>query len=173
MASLRAVSDAWLLSGGHRERTFTLGRFDPVYLESTLYSRSSTSMAASWRFQHAASVSVDSRKLRFDAPFANAPNGAMDALFAAMIDTVPGATVLAWISDWRRSRTSTRTPSPDERSRRVPTGGPAFNFEGRACLQAEVGSGLGIASHLLRERRRPPEARRSDHSGRRATRPTA
>jgi len=35
LAGLRAVSDAWLAAGGHRERTFTLGRFDPAYLRST------------------------------------------------------------------------------------------------------------------------------------------
>lgn len=35
MAELREVSDAWLASGGHRERTFTVGRFDPDYLRST------------------------------------------------------------------------------------------------------------------------------------------
>ncbi|MGH3887892.1 MAG: phosphatidylglycerol lysyltransferase domain-containing protein [Pseudonocardiaceae bacterium] len=35
LAGLRVVSDAWLTAGGHRERTFTLGRFDPAYLRST------------------------------------------------------------------------------------------------------------------------------------------
>lgn len=35
MAELRDVSDAWLASGGHRERTFTVGQFDPDYLRST------------------------------------------------------------------------------------------------------------------------------------------
>ncbi|MCA9821532.1 MAG: phosphatidylglycerol lysyltransferase domain-containing protein [Dehalococcoidia bacterium] len=32
---LREVSDAWMTEGGHRERGFTLGRFDPSYLRST------------------------------------------------------------------------------------------------------------------------------------------
>ncbi|MCW4353802.1 phosphatidylglycerol lysyltransferase domain-containing protein [Hoyosella sp. YIM 151337] len=35
LARLREVSDAWLDDGGHRERTFTLGRFDPDYLRTT------------------------------------------------------------------------------------------------------------------------------------------
>jgi phosphatidylglycerol lysyltransferase len=35
LAGLRAVSDAWLAASGHRERTFTLGRFDPAYLRGT------------------------------------------------------------------------------------------------------------------------------------------
>jgi phosphatidylglycerol lysyltransferase len=35
MAELRSVSDAWLAAGGHRERAFTVGRFDPAYLRST------------------------------------------------------------------------------------------------------------------------------------------
>ena len=35
MAELAEVSEAWLLGGGHRERTFTVGRFDPGYLRAT------------------------------------------------------------------------------------------------------------------------------------------
>ncbi len=35
MDHLRAISDRWLASGNHRERTFTLGRFDEEYLRST------------------------------------------------------------------------------------------------------------------------------------------
>ena len=35
MDELRDVSDAWLADGGHRERTFTLGSFDPHYLHET------------------------------------------------------------------------------------------------------------------------------------------
>ncbi len=38
LAELRAVSDEWLSMPGHRERKFTLGRFDPEYvLSTTLY----------------------------------------------------------------------------------------------------------------------------------------
>ncbi len=35
LAQLKEVSDAWLAAGGHRERTFTLGRFDADYLRGT------------------------------------------------------------------------------------------------------------------------------------------
>jgi phosphatidylglycerol lysyltransferase len=35
MDRLRAISEAWLAHGNHRERTFTLGRFDEEYLRST------------------------------------------------------------------------------------------------------------------------------------------
>jgi phosphatidylglycerol lysyltransferase len=35
MAELRDVSDAWMADGSHRERTFTLGQFDPAYLRAT------------------------------------------------------------------------------------------------------------------------------------------
>jgi phosphatidylglycerol lysyltransferase len=35
MDRLQAISDAWLANGNHRERTFTLGRFDEEYLRST------------------------------------------------------------------------------------------------------------------------------------------
>ena len=36
MNRLRAVSDAWILDSGHRERTFTLGVFDEDYLRETV-----------------------------------------------------------------------------------------------------------------------------------------
>ncbi len=32
---LREASDAWLVDGGHRERTFTLGAFSPEYMQAT------------------------------------------------------------------------------------------------------------------------------------------
>lgn len=35
MAELAEVSQSWLADGGHRERTFTVGRFDPAYLRET------------------------------------------------------------------------------------------------------------------------------------------
>ena len=35
MEELREVSDSWLTASGHRERTFTVGRFDPAYLRAT------------------------------------------------------------------------------------------------------------------------------------------
>lgn len=35
MVALREVSDSWMTASSHRERTFTVGRFDPAYLRST------------------------------------------------------------------------------------------------------------------------------------------
>ena len=35
MDELREVSDSWMTASGHRERTFTVGRFDPAYLRAT------------------------------------------------------------------------------------------------------------------------------------------
>jgi lysylphosphatidylglycerol synthetase-like protein (DUF2156 family) len=35
MDELREVSDSWITASGHRERTFTVGRFDPAYLRAT------------------------------------------------------------------------------------------------------------------------------------------
>ena len=35
MDELRGVSDSWMTASGHRERTFTVGRFDPAYLRAT------------------------------------------------------------------------------------------------------------------------------------------
>ena len=87
MDALREVSDAWLASGGHRERTFTLGRFDPDYLRST------TVLAV---------IDGDERIVAFVNLLPNyrstignfdlmrrrpdAPNGVMEALFVAMIE---------------------------------------------------------------------------------------
>jgi phosphatidylglycerol lysyltransferase len=35
MDELREVSDSWMTASGHRERTFTVGSFDPAYLRAT------------------------------------------------------------------------------------------------------------------------------------------
>ncbi|MEZ5412416.1 MAG: flippase-like domain-containing protein [Acidimicrobiales bacterium] len=89
LAELRAVSDAWLHHGGHRERTFTLGRFDPVSLRHTpvLALRDT---AASGRILAFVNVlpSYQGRDGNFDLMRRrpDAPNGAMEALFVALID---------------------------------------------------------------------------------------
>ena len=87
MDALRDVSDAWLASGGHRERTFTLGQFDPDYLRST------TVLAlVDARDQIVAFVNLLPTYRSVNGNFdlmrrsADAPNGAMEALFVAMIE---------------------------------------------------------------------------------------
>lgn len=87
MAELREVSDLWLADGGHRERTFTLGWFDPDYLRDTtvLVARS-----ASGRIEAFVNIlppfrgsdgNFDLMRRRPDSP-----NGVMDFLFVHLIE---------------------------------------------------------------------------------------
>lgn len=87
MSELRAVSDAWLASGGHRERAFTVGRFDPQYLQSTTVLALVSSDGAIVAFVNILPP-YRSQVGNFDLMrrLPDAPNGAMDALFAAMIE---------------------------------------------------------------------------------------
>ena len=81
------VSEAWMESGGHRERTFTLGRFDPDYLRSTrvLALRDPderivafVNIIPSYRSQVG---NFDLMRRRPDSP-----NGTMEYLFAKLIE---------------------------------------------------------------------------------------
>ena len=91
LAELRAVSDAWLHDAGHRERTFTVGRFDPGMLRSTpvlaLRERTAGAGGPILAFvnvlptYHGTDGNFDLMRRRPDAP-----NGAMEALFVALID---------------------------------------------------------------------------------------
>lgn len=89
LAELRSVSDAWLHSAAHRERTFTVGRFDPEALRNTpvLALRET---AAPHRILAFVNVlpSYRGTEGNFDLMRRrpDAPNGAMDALFVALID---------------------------------------------------------------------------------------
>lgn len=87
MAELAEVSDAWLAHGGHRERTFTVGRFDPAYLRSTtvVVARSGSgrieafvNILPSYR---SAEGNFDLMRRRPDAP-----RSVMDLLFLALIE---------------------------------------------------------------------------------------
>lgn len=88
LEQLREVSDAWLAEGGHRERTFTLGQFGVDELNATtvlaLRERETGRIVAfanvipSYR---SPAGNFDLMRRRPDAP-----NGAMDALFVAMIE---------------------------------------------------------------------------------------
>lgn len=86
-AALKEVSDAWLGAGGHRERTFTLGRFDADYLRETpvvaVVDGAGTIQAFAnllppYRGEDA---SFDLMRRRPDAV-----NGVMDLLFVALIE---------------------------------------------------------------------------------------
>lgn len=87
MSELRAISDAWLASSGHRERGFTLGAFDEEVLRGALVVvvRDADGRAVAF-----ANI-VDSYRgtagnfdLMRRAP--DAPRGAMELLFVALIE---------------------------------------------------------------------------------------
>lgn len=87
LARLREVSDAWLDDGGHRERTFTLGRFDPEYLRTTpvvvVVDEDDTIQAFAnvLPSYQSADGSFDLMRRR-----PGSANGVMDFLFVALID---------------------------------------------------------------------------------------
>jgi len=82
---LKSVSDAWLRLPGHRERRFTLGKFDPEYVRSTVAYAAIDSKGRVAAFVNLVPsysrglASVDLMRRRPDAP-----NGIMDFLFAEM-----------------------------------------------------------------------------------------
>jgi len=87
LAEMRAVSDAWLATGHHRERTFTLGRFDAGELARHPVV---AVVDASGRIVAFADVlpSYASNDGLFDLMrrHPDTPNGTMDALFVALIE---------------------------------------------------------------------------------------
>jgi phosphatidylglycerol lysyltransferase len=87
MRELREVSDAWLSQGAHRERTFTVGQFDPDYLRRTsvlvLRRRDSHRIEAFVNVLPAYSSSVGNFDLMRRRP--DAPNGAMEYLVVGLI----------------------------------------------------------------------------------------
>ncbi|MDH4366054.1 MAG: phosphatidylglycerol lysyltransferase domain-containing protein, partial [Acidimicrobiia bacterium] len=89
LAELRAVSDAWLHHAGHRERTFTLGRFDSETIRPTpvLALRETAGAQRILAFVNVL-PSYRGRAGNFDLMRRrpDAPNGAMEALFVALID---------------------------------------------------------------------------------------
>lgn len=92
MAELRELSDAWLVTGGHRERSFTLGWFDAAYLRDTkvLVARSPGTGGAPGRLEAFVNLvpvyrgvngNFDLMRRRPDAPAS-----VMDLLFVSMIE---------------------------------------------------------------------------------------
>lgn len=90
---LRELSDSWLAAGGHRERTFTLGQFDPDQLRSTTVvavvqydedndpSSRIVAFATVLPAYRSTDGNFDLMRRRPDAP-----NGVMDLLFVGLID---------------------------------------------------------------------------------------
>lgn len=87
MDELRRVSDAWLGSSGHRERGFTLGRFDPNYLRDTVVLAARDGDGRLIAFANllpSYAGSVGNFDLMRRVP--TAVNGTMELLFVAMIE---------------------------------------------------------------------------------------
>ncbi|WP_322818915.1 phosphatidylglycerol lysyltransferase domain-containing protein [Tepidiforma sp.] len=91
LAELRAVSDAWLAHGRHRERQFTLGWFDEQYLRQT---RVLVLRSPEGRIEAFANLlpPFASRIGNFDLMRRrpDAPDGAMDYLFVRMAELFRG-----------------------------------------------------------------------------------
>lgn len=87
MAALRHVSDAWLAEGNHRERTFTLGQFDPAYLRATtvlvVRERDGGRIVAFANVLPRYRSGIGNFDLMRRLP--DAPNGVMEFLFVALI----------------------------------------------------------------------------------------
>jgi phosphatidylglycerol lysyltransferase len=81
IAQLKAVSDQWLQIPGRRERSFTLGQFDPDYLRSNPVLAAVNSGGSVLAFINL--ISVDRREITGDLMRRrmDAPNGIMDYLF--------------------------------------------------------------------------------------------
>lgn len=86
MDRLRSVSDAWLRTGGHRERTFSVGRFDEAYLRATTVL---AVMSADDEILAFVNVlpSYHSEYGNFDLMrrIPTAPNGVIETLFVALL----------------------------------------------------------------------------------------
>lgn len=85
MAALRAVSDEWLHAKGHGEKAFSIGRFDPAYLERfdiAVIRRQGRIVAFAniWATPNREELSVDLMRHARDAPY-----GAMDYLFVQLM----------------------------------------------------------------------------------------
>jgi phosphatidylglycerol lysyltransferase len=81
LAQLKTVSDQWLQIPGRRERSFTLGQFDPDYLRSTPVLVAMDSTGSVLAFINV--ISVDKSEITGDLMRrrTDAPNGIMDYLF--------------------------------------------------------------------------------------------
>lgn len=141
MAELRDVSDSWLHTSGHRERTFTLGRFDPDQLRAT------TIVAAVDGDGHVGAFANVLPRYRSDEGNfdlmrrrPDSPNGIMDFLFVGLIRRFrdEGATGmnlgLAPLSGLDDS-------TPTGRALRLlyERGSGAFNFEGLRAFKDKWG----------------------------------
>lgn len=84
LAQLKIVSDQWLKIPGRRERSFTVGRFDPGYLQSRPVLTVTDSTGTVLAFINL--ITVDRKEITGDLMRrrTDAPNGVMDYLFVKL-----------------------------------------------------------------------------------------
>ena len=85
MDTLKTISDAWLREKNTREKGFSMGLFDPEYLQYfpvglVRYQENIVAFANIWQSSEARELSVDLMRHRPDAP-----NGVMDYIFIEMM----------------------------------------------------------------------------------------
>lgn len=85
MPQLQAISDQWLASKGHKEKCFSLGRFDPGYMAQfdcavVRYEGRIVAFANIWATPDKSELSLDLMRHSDDAP-----SGTMDFLFAQLM----------------------------------------------------------------------------------------
>jgi phosphatidylglycerol lysyltransferase len=86
MAQLKSVSDAWL-GAGHRERTYTVGQFNPAYLRETKVFAVRGSQGRIVAFANLLpSYGSDYGTFDLMRRLPDAPNGVMDYLHVALIE---------------------------------------------------------------------------------------
>ncbi len=87
ISQLREVSEAWIRTGAHRERTFTVGQFDPEYLQLTrivvVRHRDDSRIVAFANVLPSYQSDEGTFDLMRYRP--DAPNGVMDYLFVGLI----------------------------------------------------------------------------------------
>lgn len=85
LGRLQEISDVWLADKGHREKGFSVGRFDPAYIsrfDCAIVRREGRIMAFAniWATQDKTELSIDLMRYDSDSPY-----GTMDFLFAHLM----------------------------------------------------------------------------------------
>ncbi|UZK66291.1 bifunctional lysylphosphatidylglycerol flippase/synthetase MprF [Sphingomonas sp. M1-B02] len=85
LPELRSISDQWLASKGHQEKSFSLGRFDPAYLAQfdiavVRQNDRAVAFANIWATPDKSELSLDLMRHRDDSP-----SGTMDFLFVHLM----------------------------------------------------------------------------------------
>lgn len=133
VAQLGEVSDSWMSSDDHRERTFTLGRFDPDYLRSTrvLALRDETTQRIAAFVNIIPSYRSDIGNFDLMRRRPDSPNGTMDYLFVKLIELFRGEGFTGMTLGFAPLSNITGDQLSARALRTLyQRGGKAFNFQG-------------------------------------------